>query len=73
MESFWANLKKELVYQEWFKTIESAKASLFESIEVFNLRQRRHSGLGFCGRAEFEPINHPELHVRLSLGISGEY
>ena len=59
MESFWASLKKELVYQEWFETIESAKASLFEYIEVFYNRQRRLSGLGYCSPAEFEHINHP--------------
>lgn len=59
MESFWASLKKELVYQEWFETIESAKASLFEYIEVFYNRQRRHSSLGYCSPAEFEHINHP--------------
>jgi len=59
MESYWASLKKELVYQGWFKTIESAKASLFEYIEVFYNRRRRHSGLGYCSPAEFEHINHP--------------
>lgn len=58
MESFWASLKKELVYQESFATIETAKASLFEYIEVFYNRQRRHSALGYCSPEEFERINH---------------
>jgi putative transposase len=58
MESFWASLKKEVVFQEAFPTIEAAKASLFEYIEVFYNRQRRHSALDYRSPAEFECINH---------------
>jgi transposase InsO family protein len=58
MESFWASVKKELVYQETYPTIEAAKASLFEYIEVFYNRQRRHSALDYRSPAEFECINH---------------
>lgn len=58
MESFWASLKKELVYQETYPTIEAAKASVFEYIEVFYNRQRRHSALDYRSPAEFECINH---------------
>ena len=58
MESFWASLKKELVYQESFLTIEAAKANLFEYIEVFYNRQRRHSALDYRSPAEFESNDH---------------
>ena len=58
MESFWATLKKELVYPEPFATIAEAKAKVFEYIEVFYNRQRRHSALGYCSPTEFESNEH---------------
>jgi putative transposase len=54
MESFFASLKKELVHRETYATREQAKASIFEYIEVFYNRVRRHSSLGFVSPAEFE-------------------
>lgn len=54
MESFFASLKKELVHREKFASVEEAKASLFEYIEVFYNRQRRHSALGYRSPEEFE-------------------
>ena len=54
MESFFASLKKELVHHEDYQTREEAKGSIFEYIEVFYNRQRRHSTLGFKSPAEFE-------------------
>ncbi|WP_052254282.1 IS3 family transposase [Leisingera sp. ANG-S5] len=46
-ESFFASLKKELVHRERFKTRAQAKAAIFEYIEVFYNRQRRHSAIGY--------------------------
>jgi putative transposase len=43
MESFWGTLKTELVHHERYPTRAAAKQSLFEYIEVFYNRQRRHS------------------------------
>jgi len=54
MESFFASLKKELVHHEDYQTRQEAQASIFEYIEVFYNRQRRHSKLGFKSPAEFE-------------------
>jgi transposase InsO family protein len=54
IESFFATLKKELVYREKFLTHEQARASLFEYIEVFYNRQRAHSTLGYRSPVEFE-------------------
>jgi transposase InsO family protein len=54
MESFFASLKKELVHHEDYQTREEAQASIFEYIEVFYNRQRRHSKLGFQSPAEYE-------------------
>ena len=54
MESFFATLKAELVYREQFKTRQEAKAKIFEYIEVFYNRQRRHSTLGMKSPVDFE-------------------
>ena len=47
MESFFASLKKELVHRQRFRTHAQAKAAIFEYIEVFYNRQRRHSGIQY--------------------------
>ncbi len=57
MESFFSTLKRELVAFENFLTREEAKAKIFEYIEVFYNRQRRHSTLGYLSPVEFEEIN----------------
>lgn len=54
MESFFATLKKELIHLEQYETREEARQSLFEYIELFYNRVRRHSALGFVSPAEFE-------------------
>lgn len=54
MESFFASLKKELTHDEDYATREEARASIFEFIEVFYNRVRRHSSLGYLSPAEYE-------------------
>ncbi len=54
MESFYSRLKVELIYAEQYSTIEEARAGIFEYIEVFYNRLRRHSALGYISPAEFE-------------------
>jgi transposase InsO family protein len=54
MESFWATLKTELIYQEHYATREQAKQSIFEYIEVFYNRKRLHSSLGYLSPESFE-------------------
>lgn len=54
MESFFATLKKELVHDEDYQTREQARASIFEYIEVFYNRQRRHSTLGYESPERYE-------------------
>ncbi|OWK39189.1 Mobile element protein [Fimbriiglobus ruber] len=58
MESFFATLKKELVHDEDYATRERATASIFEYIETFYNRVRRHSSLGYLSPADFE-ASHP--------------
>ena len=46
-ESFFATLKKELVYHEHYRTREEAEKSIFEYIMVFYNRGRRNSSIGY--------------------------
>lgn len=54
MESFWSTLKTELVHHEQFATHEEARAAIFEYIEVFYNRKRRHSSLDYQSPEAFE-------------------
>jgi putative transposase len=54
MESFFATLKKELVHQRLYPTRAAARQSLFDYIEVFYNRVRRHSTLGYMSPIMFE-------------------
>lgn len=54
MESFFATLKKELVHHERYPTRDAARQSLFEYIEAFYNRVRRHSSLGYQSPLQFE-------------------
>jgi putative transposase len=53
-ESFFGSLKNEHVYHEDYKTKAEARQSIFEYIEVFYNRQRRHAYLNYITPAEFE-------------------
>jgi putative transposase len=53
-ESFFATLKRELVDRRRFATRAEARSAIFEFIEVFYNRQRRHSTIGMVSPAEFE-------------------
>jgi transposase InsO family protein len=53
-ESFFHSLKTECVYHERYITRDSAKKSIFDYIEVFYNRQRKHSYLGYKSPEEYE-------------------
>lgn len=53
-ESFFHTLKTELVYHETYRTRSEAKTSLFEYIEVFYNRVRKHSTLGYKSPEQYE-------------------
>ncbi len=46
VESFFGSLKKEEIRRHIFKTREAARADIFDDIEVFDHRARRHQHLG---------------------------
>ena len=61
-ESFFSTLKKERTRKRIYKTRDLARADLFDYIEVFYNRARRHSHLGGVSPV-FSPSIHP--HRRL--------
>lgn len=54
VESFFHTLKVELVHHRRYLTRDEARQDIFEWMEVFYNRQRRHSTLGYRSPAEFE-------------------
>ena len=53
-ESFFKTLKTELVYHERYWTRAQARASIFDYIETFYNRVRKHSFLGYLSPVQFE-------------------
>jgi len=53
-ESFFSNLKNELVHHCDFRSRDAARAEIFEYIEVFYNRIRRHQTLGYVSPMQFE-------------------
>jgi putative transposase len=53
-ETFFATLKKELVYRRTWPTRRELGSEVFEYIEAFYNRRRRHSTLGYLSPADFE-------------------
>lgn len=54
VESFFSSLKKERIKKRIYKTRELARADVFDYIEVFYNRRRRHSHLGGVSPEAFE-------------------
>jgi putative transposase len=57
-ESFFGNLKREMVHHERFATRQEAKDKLFDYIEVFYNRSRIHSAANYFAPAEYEARYH---------------
>lgn len=58
MESFFHSLKVEQVHHDDYRTRQEARSVIFDYIEVFYNRQRRHSYLGYQS-----PVNYEEKRV----------
>lgn len=64
-ESFFSSLKKERIKKRIYKNREIARADIFDYIESFYNRTRRHSYLGGVSPEEFEAAakrNHKRVH-----------
>jgi putative transposase len=58
MESFFSSLKTECVERQPYQSRSQAKQSIFEWIEVFYNRQRRHSSLDYVS-----PVAYEQQHI----------
>ncbi len=54
VESFFSLLKRERIRRRTYATREEAKADVFDYIEVFYNRRRRHAYLDYLSPVEFE-------------------
>lgn len=56
VESFFGNLKNEMVHHCRFQTREEARAAIFDYIELFYNRHRAHATLEFVSPADYEEL-----------------
>ena len=54
IESFWSRMQVELLDRKRWRTRVELANAIFEHIEIFHNRQRRHSSLGMLSPLEFE-------------------
>jgi putative transposase len=57
IEAFWSRMQVELLYSRRWKTRVELANAIFEYIEIFHNRRRRHSSLGMLTPIEFELNN----------------
>ena len=62
-ESFVASLKTELLHRHRFLTREAARTAIFDYIEGFYNRVRRHSSLDYSSPAGYEQATMKEVAV----------
>jgi putative transposase len=56
LESFFATIKKELIYQQAWSTHEEVRLAVTDYIEVFYNRQRLHSYLDYMSPVDYEKM-----------------
>ncbi len=59
MESFWSRMQVELLDRKRWSTRVELASAIFEYLEIFHNRQRRHSSLSMLTPVEFEVRNQP--------------
>ena len=63
IEAFWARMQVELLNRrKWRTRVELANA-MFEYLEIFHNRQRRHSSLGMRTPIEYEMLHQSHRSV----------
>lgn len=60
-ESFVASLKSELLHGDRFLSREAARRAIFDYIEGFYNRARRHSSLGYLSPSDYEQATIEEV------------
>jgi putative transposase len=61
MESFWARMQTELLNRKKWRTRLELANAIFEYLEVFHNRKRRHSSLGMLTPTEYETLHRDQL------------
>jgi putative transposase len=64
VESFRARAQVELLNRRQWRTCLELSPALFEYLEIFHDRQRRHSALGMLSPVEYELRNPPVLETK---------
>jgi transposase InsO family protein len=59
IESFWSRMQVELLDQKRWETRIELASAIFEYLEIFHNRQRRHSSLAMLTLVEFEVRHQP--------------
>lgn len=62
VESFFSRLKVELIYAENYRSVDDARAGIFEYIELFYNQTRRHSANGYIS-----PNDYEQKHMKLTV------
>jgi putative transposase len=57
VESFWARMQVELLNRRRWRTRVELANAIFEYLEIFHNRRRRHSSLGMLTPIEFERMH----------------
>jgi putative transposase len=70
MESFHASLKKDLIHRRSWPTKAEARTAVFEYIETFYNRRRRHSRLGMLSPVDYENRTGTGSHTLDGIGAA---
>ena len=70
IESFHASLKKDLIHRRSWPTKAEARTALFEYIETFYNRRRRHSRLGMLSPVDYENRTGTGAHTLSGTGAA---
>ena len=63
-ESFWSRLKAEMLEDGAFLSVQDAEAEIFDYIEIYYNRVRRHSSLGYESPEHFENQYYQKSQVK---------
>lgn len=58
VESFWGRMQVELLNRRRSRTRIELASAMFEYLEIFHNRRRRHSSLGMLSPVEYERSHH---------------
>jgi putative transposase len=66
MESFWSLMQIELLNRQKWKTRVELANAIFEYIEIFHNRRRRHSALGYRTPIEYDLLSDNPTNTAVS-------